>query len=114
MTAANSNVSFMYAATSNSYLSTEVAEDDQDDIPQWYSDNTHPNQNQPTLGAQLSPLQQETLLRIYPEVVQDKPGCTDWTVHSISTGDKGPVHLPPHTDCLMFTENPSRWRLMIC
>ena len=46
-----------YTATSNSYLSTEVAEiDDQDNISLWYSDNTHPNENQPTLGAQLSPV----------------------------------------------------------
>jgi len=44
-----------YTATSNSYLSTEIAEDDQDDIPLWYSYNTHANENQPTLGAQLSP-----------------------------------------------------------
>jgi len=74
-------------------LSTEVAEDD---ISLWYSDNTHPNENQPTLGAQLYSLQQETLFRNYPEVVQGKPGCTDWAVHSISTGDKRPVRLPPY------------------
>jgi len=36
------------------------------------------------------------MLRNYPEVVQDKPGCTDWAVHSISTGNKGPVRLPPY------------------
>jgi len=89
-----------YTATSNSYLSTEVTEDDQDDIPLWYpSDSNQLVESQPTLGAQLSPLQQESLkemLKNYPEVVQDKPGCTDWAIHSVSTGDKGPIRLPPY------------------
>jgi len=93
-------------------LSTEVAEDNQDDIPLWYSDNTHPNEINQHYGHSY-PLTTREMLRNYPEVVQDKLGCTDWAVHSISTGGKGPVHLP-HIDCPMLTENPSKWRLMIC
>ena len=27
-------------------------------------------------------------------MVKNKPSCTKWAVHSISTGDKGPVCLP--------------------
>ena len=48
-----------YSAPSSSYLSTEVSENEQDDIPLWCpDDNTYLTDSQPALGTQLTPQEQ--------------------------------------------------------
>ena len=75
-----------YTASSNSYLSTQVAKDNQNHISLWCSiDSIHTSLKSTYIRGTAIPLQEEALkemLRNYPEVVQDKPcrlyrlGCT--------------------------------------
>ena len=81
---------------SDCYYTTEVSvEVDEEEGPDWRATR----KGEPKLGEQLTMQQKQDLqgfMAEFVDVLQETPGRTDLTEHSIYTGEARPVCLPPY------------------
>ena len=76
-------------------VSTEDPDDDDGDIDTL----SNTNDENPTLGDQLSPQQTQDVHSVWTKfsaVLNEKPGHTSITEHHINTGEAKPIRLPPY------------------
>ena len=77
-------------------LAAEEEATDEEEFPDW---RACPKKGEPKLGEQLSNEQKNDLQSImseFADVLQETPGRTDLTQHSISTEGARPIRLPPY------------------